>query len=145
MYALRQLSEFTVLSIKSNATDRAQNTSAPSKSMSLESLHRNLQANYVTHPSLRRLPDMFSHRRIVLKTSADIRDANDAHVVLEAVRLNILPLIKRRLVASERAQLKSGNIFVWEEGEDSEEGGLLRWTEGKRWWELSAIGRLGDD
>jgi len=70
---------------------------------------------------------------LYLQSSADIRDANDAHVVLEAVRLNILPLIKRRLVASERAQLKSGNVFVWEECEDSEEGGLLRWTEGKRW------------
>ncbi|KAJ6574273.1 Gti1/Pac2 family-domain-containing protein, partial [Mycena capillaripes] len=62
-----------------------------------------------------------------------IRDVADAHKVLEAVRLNILPLIRRRLVAHERAQLKSGNVFVWEESEDSDEGGLVRWTEGKRW------------
>ncbi|KAJ4490745.1 Gti1/Pac2 family-domain-containing protein, partial [Lentinula aciculospora] len=60
-----------------------------------------------------------------------IRDAPDAHVVLEAVRLRILPLIKRRLVASERDSLSTGNVFVWEEAED--EGGLLRWTDGRRW------------
>ncbi|THU90559.1 hypothetical protein K435DRAFT_728254 [Dendrothele bispora CBS 962.96] len=69
--------------------------------------------SFVTHPSLH------------------IRDAQDAHVLLEAVRLNILPLIKRRLVASEREQLTTGNVFVWEEAED--DGGLLRWTDGRRW------------
>lgn len=47
----------------------------------------------------------------------DLRDARDAHVVFEAVRLNILPLITRRLTATEREQLKSGNVFVWEEAE----------------------------
>ncbi|KAJ7162918.1 Gti1/Pac2 family-domain-containing protein [Mycena filopes] len=70
---------------------------------------------YVTHPSLH------------------LRDIADAHRVLEAVRRQMLPLIRRRLVAHERAQLKSGNIFVWEEAEDSDEGGLVRWTEGRRW------------
>ncbi|KAJ8522250.1 hypothetical protein ONZ45_g1152 [Pleurotus djamor] len=60
-----------------------------------------------------------------------IRDANDAHVVLEAVRMNVLPLIKRRLATTEREQLKTGNVFVWEEAED--DGGLLRWTDGRRW------------
>ncbi|KAF9241298.1 Gti1/Pac2 family-domain-containing protein [Melanogaster broomeanus] len=60
-----------------------------------------------------------------------VRDAKDAHVVLEAVRLNILPLIRRRLTASEREQLESGNVFVWEEAEN--DGGLLRWTDGRRW------------
>ncbi|KAL4063588.1 Gti1/Pac2 family-domain-containing protein [Scleroderma yunnanense] len=43
----------------------------------------------------------------------------------------MLPLIKRRLNACEREQLKSGNVFVWEEAEN--EGGLLRWTDGRRW------------
>ncbi|KAG0701655.1 Gti1/Pac2 family-domain-containing protein [Suillus ampliporus] len=60
-----------------------------------------------------------------------VRDAKDAHVILEAVRLNMLPLIKRRLTASEREQLSSGNVFVWEEAEN--DGGLLRWTDGRRW------------
>jgi len=68
---------------------------------------------FVTHPALH------------------IRDITDAHRVLEAVRLNILPLIKRRLAPTERAQLQSGNVFVWEESEF--EDGLVRWTEGRRW------------
>ncbi|KAJ6626165.1 Gti1/Pac2 family-domain-containing protein [Mycena sp. CBHHK59/15] len=76
---------------------------------------------YVTHPSL------YSDR------TSDIRDIADAYIILEAVRLKILPLIKRRLVAHERAQLRSGNIFVWEECDDPEEDGLVRWTEGRRW------------
>lgn len=66
-----------------------------------------------------------------LTVSTDIRDAHDAHVVLEAVRLNMLPLIKRRLLASEREDLRSGHVYVWEEAQD--EGGLLRWTDGRRW------------
>ncbi|KAJ7727986.1 Gti1/Pac2 family-domain-containing protein [Mycena maculata] len=61
----------------------------------------------------------------------DIRNADDVLVVLEAVRLGILPLIKLRLSASEREELRSGNVFVWEESH--EEGGLLRWTDGRRW------------
>jgi len=67
-----------------------------------------------------------------LRSCKDVRDAKDAHVVLEAVRLNMLPLIKRRLTASEREQLSSGNVFVWEEAEN--DGGLLRWTDGRRWY-----------
>ncbi|KAF8990151.1 Gti1/Pac2 family-domain-containing protein [Cyathus striatus] len=72
-----------------------------------------MRSGSVTHPSLH------------------IRDAHDAHVVLEAVRLNLLPLIKRRLLASEREELRSGHVYVWEEAQD--DGGLLRWTDGRRW------------
>ncbi|PFH48793.1 hypothetical protein AMATHDRAFT_195975 [Amanita thiersii Skay4041] len=71
------------------------------------------RAGSVTHPSLH------------------IRDAHDAHVILEAVRRNVLPLIRRRLLASEREELTSGHVYVWEEAQD--EGGLLRWTDGRRW------------
>lgn len=60
-----------------------------------------------------------------------IRDARDAHIVLEAVRRNILPLIIRRLSANERDNLSSGSVFVWEEAEFK--GGLERWTDGRRW------------
>ncbi|RXW16862.1 hypothetical protein EST38_g8989 [Candolleomyces aberdarensis] len=42
--------------------------------------------------------------------SLHIRDAHDAHVVLEGVRLGILPLIKRRLLSNEREELKSGHV-----------------------------------
>ncbi|KAF4623601.1 hypothetical protein D9613_002364 [Agrocybe pediades] len=72
-----------------------------------------IKESAVTHPSLH------------------IRDVHDAHVVLEAVRLNILPLLKRRLLASERDELRSGHVYVWEEAQD--DGGLLRWTDGRRW------------
>ncbi|KAF8439743.1 Gti1/Pac2 family-domain-containing protein [Boletus edulis BED1] len=61
----------------------------------------------------------------------DLRDAKDAHIVLQAVRLSMLPLVRRRLTANEREQLVSGNVFVWEEAEN--DGGLLRWTDGRRW------------
>ncbi|TFY83371.1 hypothetical protein EWM64_g637 [Hericium alpestre] len=72
-----------------------------------------LQSSPATHPALH------------------IRDARDAHVVLEAVRLGILPLITRRLSVNERDHLTSGNVFVWEEAEFK--GGLERWTDGRRW------------
>ncbi|KAG6879276.1 hypothetical protein C0992_003951 [Termitomyces sp. T32_za158] len=61
-----------------------------------------------------------------------VRDAHDAHVVFEAVRLNILPIIRRRLLTSERDELQSGHVYVWEEAQD--DGGLLRWTDGRRWY-----------
>ncbi|KAJ3484460.1 hypothetical protein NLI96_g5629 [Meripilus lineatus] len=61
-----------------------------------------------------------------------LRDARDAHIVFEAVRLNILPLVTRRLTTTEREQLASGNVFVWEEAEHKQ-GGLERWTDGRRW------------
>ncbi|KAJ3557553.1 hypothetical protein NM688_g1412 [Phlebia brevispora] len=69
---------------------------------------------YVTHPALH------------------LRDARDAHIVFEAVRLNVLPLVTRRLTTAEREQLTSGNVFVWEEAEHKQ-GGLERWTDGRRW------------
>ncbi|EAU87471.1 hypothetical protein CC1G_02230 [Coprinopsis cinerea okayama7 len=68
---------------------------------------------------------------VVTHPSLHIRDAHDAHILLEAVRLNILPLIKRRLLSNEREELRSGHVYVWEEAQD--DGGLLRWTDGRRW------------
>lgn len=86
---------------------------------------------FVTHPALRMSLKLFSRCGVKAYSSKDIRDAHDAHVVLEAVRQNVLPLIKRRLLASEREQLQSGHVYVWEEAQD--DGGLLRWTDGRRW------------
>ncbi|KAJ7729935.1 Gti1/Pac2 family-domain-containing protein [Mycena metata] len=60
-----------------------------------------------------------------------LKDVGDVLVVLEAVRRGILPLITLRLSSSDRDQLTSGNVFVWEESID--EGGLVRWTDGRRW------------
>ncbi|KAH9958119.1 hypothetical protein BC827DRAFT_1261370 [Russula dissimulans] len=65
-----------------------------------------------------------SHLDFTTHPSLHIRDARDAHIILEAVRLNVLPLITRRLSSTEREQLCSGNVFVWEEAEFK--GGLER-------------------
>lgn len=78
-----------------------------------------------------RSSDFSDNCHLVTFPSVDLRDANDAHIVFEAVRLGILPLIKRRLTSEERDQLCSGNVFVWEEAEHK--GGLERWTDGRRW------------
>ncbi|KAJ7321312.1 Gti1/Pac2 family-domain-containing protein [Mycena albidolilacea] len=67
----------------------------------------------------------------ITHSALHIRNASDVLVVLEAVRRGILPLITLRLSGSERDQLRSGNVFVWEES--IEEGGLVRWTDGRRW------------
>ncbi|KAJ7207338.1 Gti1/Pac2 family-domain-containing protein [Mycena haematopus] len=72
--------------------------------------------------------------RAVLKLThpaLHIRNTSDALVVLEAVRRGILPLITLRLSGSEREELRSGNVFVWEESMDNR--GLVRWTDGRRW------------
>jgi len=56
----------------------------------------------------------------------------DAHVLFEAVRQGHLPMIRRRLSGGERAQLRSGDVFVWEEA--AHKGGLERWTDGRKWY-----------
>ncbi|KAJ7230057.1 Gti1/Pac2 family-domain-containing protein [Mycena pura] len=71
-----------------------------------------------------------AHRTSTTHPALRIRNITDAYLVVQAVRLNILPLVKRRLTSDERAQLKSGNVFVWVE---SELEGLVRWTEGRQW------------
>lgn len=65
----------------------------------------------------------------------DVRDVHDAQIVLEAVRREMLPIVRRRLLSNEREELKSGHVYVWEEAQD--EGGLLRWTDGRRWYSLN--------
>jgi len=61
-----------------------------------------------------------------------IRDARDAQIVLEAVRLGVLQLVERRLNEGERNMfIRSGAVFVWEESDD--EYGLKRWTDGRVW------------
>ncbi|KAF8890968.1 Gti1/Pac2 family-domain-containing protein [Infundibulicybe gibba] len=78
--------------------------------------------------SLRSLPSL---RAGVTHPLLHLRDVHDAQVVLEAVRQRKMPLMQRRLLAGEREELKSGNVFVWEEAQD--DGGLVRWTDGRRW------------
>ncbi|KAG8988227.1 hypothetical protein FRB90_002887 [Tulasnella sp. 427] len=59
-----------------------------------------------------------------------IRNAHEAHTLFEAVRLNLLPIVRRRLSPTDR-ELQSGEVFVWEEA--SYKGGLERWTDGRKW------------
>ena len=69
-------------------------------------------------------------------TNVRIRSTRDAHIIFHAVSLNILPIITRRLDADERAALRSGCVYAWEErGPHTEVTGLgiERFTEGRRW------------
>ena len=69
-------------------------------------------------------------------TNIRIRSTRDAHIIFHAVSLNILPIISRRLDADERAALRSGCVYAWEErGPHTEVTGLgiERFTEGRRW------------
>ncbi|KAJ2019108.1 Gluconate transport-inducing protein [Coemansia sp. S680] len=58
-----------------------------------------------------------------------IESTDDALLVFEACRLGMLQRRTRRLCDSERRQITSGSVFVWDEGES----GIRRWTDGKRW------------
>ncbi|KII92659.1 hypothetical protein PLICRDRAFT_37436 [Plicaturopsis crispa FD-325 SS-3] len=65
-----------------------------------------------------------------------VRSPADAQVIFHAVRLQLLPMVTRRLDTEERRAIKSGSVFVWEErGPNSEATGLgiERWTDGIRW------------
>ncbi|KAF8999101.1 Gti1/Pac2 family-domain-containing protein [Cyathus striatus] len=65
-----------------------------------------------------------------------IRSTRDALQVFNAVAMNRLPLITRRLDAEERRAIIPGNVYVWEErGANTEPTGLgmERWTDGMGW------------
>lgn len=53
----------------------------------------------------------------------------DAVLVIEATRLNILPKVKRKLNNTERANIRAGSVFIWNETEC----GIKRWRDGKIW------------
>ncbi|KAJ2450776.1 Gluconate transport-inducing protein [Coemansia sp. RSA 2336] len=58
-----------------------------------------------------------------------VASADDALLLFEACRLGILKRRKYRLCESERTNLLSGSVYVW----DEKEAGVRRWTDGKRW------------
>ncbi|CDO69159.1 hypothetical protein BN946_scf185042.g61 [Trametes cinnabarina] len=69
-------------------------------------------------------------------TDVHIRSAADAHKLFYAVQLGLLPKIDKRLDANERAALRPGNVYVWEEkgpNTDSFSVSMERFTEGKSW------------
>jgi len=63
-----------------------------------------------------------------------IRSTHDAHRIIRAVELGILPITQRRLDGEERKALRSGDVWVWEErgtGSDNTGLGIERWTDGR--------------
>ncbi|KAI0784746.1 Gti1/Pac2 family-domain-containing protein [Abortiporus biennis] len=69
-------------------------------------------------------------------TNVHIRTVEDAHKVFYAVQLGYLPKIERRLDSHERAALRPGNVYVWEEKAPSADNYTVtmeRFTEGKSW------------
>ncbi|KAI0645853.1 Gti1/Pac2 family-domain-containing protein [Trametes meyenii] len=69
-------------------------------------------------------------------TNVHIRSAADAHKLFYAVQLGLLPKIEKRLDANERAALRPGDVYVWEEkgpNSDSFSVSMERFTEGKSW------------
>lgn len=66
-----------------------------------------------------------------------IRSVRDAELVLHAVALGLRPMVRRRLDEGERAELRSGCVYVWEEGSNdplqSTGQEIQRFTEGRSW------------
>jgi len=63
-----------------------------------------------------------------------IRSTYDAHRIIRAVELGVLPITQRRLDGEERKALRSGDVWVWEErgtGSDNTGLGIERWTDGR--------------
>ncbi|KAJ6498794.1 hypothetical protein C8R45DRAFT_95140 [Mycena sanguinolenta] len=65
-----------------------------------------------------------------------IRSVDDAHKIFFAVRSGLLPMVSRRLDLEERAALRTGCVYAWEERSPNAEItgiGIERFTEGRRW------------
>ncbi|KAJ2765663.1 Gluconate transport-inducing protein, partial [Coemansia nantahalensis] len=58
-----------------------------------------------------------------------VSTSEDALALFEACRLGYKQRVPRRLSDSERAAIRSGSVFVWEECES----GMKRWTDGRSW------------
>ncbi|KAJ1741726.1 Gluconate transport-inducing protein [Coemansia sp. RSA 1086] len=58
-----------------------------------------------------------------------VSTSEDALALFEACRLGYKQRVPRRLSDAERAAIRSGSVFVWEENES----GMKRWTDGRSW------------
>ncbi|KAJ1941278.1 Gluconate transport-inducing protein, partial [Kickxella alabastrina] len=58
-----------------------------------------------------------------------VSTSEDALALFEACRLGYKQRVPRRLSDDERAAIRSGSVFVWEETES----GMKRWTDGRSW------------
>ena len=69
-------------------------------------------------------------------TGMRVRSTRDANVLFHAVTCGILPMVQRRLDAADRAALRPGCVYVWEErspASDATGAGMERFTEGRHW------------
>lgn len=65
-----------------------------------------------------------------------VRSTRDANVLFHAVTCGILPMVQRRLDAADRAALRPGCVYIWEErspASDATGAGMERFTEGRHW------------
>ncbi|RKP05396.1 gluconate transport inducer 1/Pac2, partial [Thamnocephalis sphaerospora] len=53
----------------------------------------------------------------------------DALILFEACDLGVLPRVSGRLSEDDRAHIRSGSVYIW----DEEEACIQRWTDGRRW------------
>lgn len=75
-------------------------------------------------------------------TNMRVRSTRDANNLFHAVTLGILPIVARRLDASDRAALRPGSVYIWEERSPGTLGntsdgagmGMERFTEGRHWY-----------
>ncbi|KAJ2745994.1 Gluconate transport-inducing protein [Coemansia sp. BCRC 34301] len=58
-----------------------------------------------------------------------IDTAQDALIIFEACNNGVLPRVQRRFSDRERRTIRSGAVYVWDEGETS----MRRWTDGRTW------------
>lgn len=58
-----------------------------------------------------------------------VMNLQDALLILEGIRLGVLPKVQRRLNDFERKCIVAGSIYAWNENEL----GMKRWTDGKSW------------
>ncbi|KAJ7267653.1 hypothetical protein B0H12DRAFT_1010445, partial [Mycena haematopus] len=69
-------------------------------------------------------------------TNLRIRSVDDAHKIFFAIQRGLLPMVSRRLDLEERAALRTGCVYAWEERSPNAEItgiGIERFTEGRRW------------
>lgn len=75
-------------------------------------------------------------------TNIRVRSTRDANILFHAVNLGILPIVARRLDAADRAALRPGCVYIWEErspgslgsASDGSGMGMERFTEGRHWF-----------
>ncbi|KAJ6549243.1 hypothetical protein DFH09DRAFT_926194 [Mycena vulgaris] len=67
-------------------------------------------------------------------TNLRIRSVHEANKIFYAIRRGVLRMVTRRLDSVERAALRTGFVYAWEERQGPNPGiGLERWSDSRRW------------